>query len=174
MTQHNFGYETLGTTYTSTIIENVIYGSVFTITEDASAADSIKVGLAKSAAFGWTGKVKCAIYKHSDLSRVGVTEERTLTLTNTFTWYTFNFNAPKPSLVINTPYILVVWSENVTGYSYVCGDNGDTNQCHYQAITYDGFPDPLVPTHMSRKYSIYCTYTVGGAPPAGGVLAQVM
>jgi hypothetical protein len=171
MTQHNFGYETIGTGYYSSI-EDYITGSVFTITE-AGTADSITVAL-KYLTSAWTGKAKCAIYKHSDLSLVGATDERTITVTNTYVWYTFNFSV-KPSLTANENYILVVWGQSAAGGVRTPYDAGSADQMHYQSIVYGDFPNPLVPTHVANKVSIYCTYTVGGAPPpAGGVLAQVM
>ena len=159
MVQHNFGYETLGDAGYS--IENVIHGSVFTITE-AGTADSITVGCTYGTGT-WTGKIKCAIYLHSDLSRVGVTDERTVTLTSIPAWYTFDFSGTKPSLLATTAYILVAWAEDVTNGAYIRYNTGDTNQGHYQSATYGTFPNPLAPTHLNKVHSIYCTYTVAGA-----------
>jgi len=152
----NFGYETIGTSGASSI-EDAIKGSVFTITESGTA-DSITVELKSTTS--WTGKVKCAIYLHSNLSLVKATEERTVALTPTKTWFTFNFTVPKPSLTINTAYILVSWGQSATNTAFTDYDAGDTDQGHYQTITYNGFPNPLVPTHSDRKHSIYCSYTV--------------
>jgi hypothetical protein len=157
-TQHNFGYETL--TSTGYSIENQIMGSVFNITE-AGTADSITAGL-KWYSTAWIGKIKCAIYLHNNLSLVGVTQECTITLTNTYTWYTFNFTGTKPTLTINTAYVLVVWSNATAGANRVCYATGDTDQAHYKTETYGTFPNPLVPVHGGFKCSIYCTYTVSG------------
>jgi len=163
----NFGYETLGTGG-NIDIENYIRGSVFTMgAEVGQTADSITAGL-KYVTGEWTGKIKCAIYLHGTLAYVGVTEERTITLTSTSTWYTFNFIAPKPSLTASTDYILSVWAESKTGDAYVVASAPFTNSGHYQSITYGTFPNPLVPTHSSYKHSIYCTYTVTG----GGVTVK--
>jgi len=161
-TQYNFGYETIGSGEYS--IENYVRGSEFTITE-AGTADNITVALKSAVGGTFTGKFKCAIY-NSDNSLVlnGVTEERTLTLTATVTWYTFNFVVTKPSLIVNQAYILVAWTQYLTGYAYMVKDTGDTNQGHYDSAAYNSFPDPLVPTHNDYKYSIYCTYTPSGAP----------
>jgi len=153
----NFGNKTLGT-YAVASIENRIIGSVFTLTESGTA-DSITVGLLRYAIV-WTGRIKCAIYRHSDLSLVGVTEERTITTTTTATWYTFNFIAPKPSLTADD-YILVVWGEDVAGETDLCFIAGVQVTEHYQNIAYNGFPNPLVPTHSASNdlACIYCTYT---------------
>jgi len=154
----NFGYETLGTIASD--IENRIKGSVFTISEDGTA-DSITVGL-KWISSAWTGNVKCAIYEHSDLTLVAPTQERNLQLTSTATWYTFNFSAPKPDLTANSEYILCVWGQSVAGTAVTVYEVGNTNQAHVQTVVYNNFPNPLVPTHGTAKYSIYCTYTTGG------------
>jgi hypothetical protein len=161
MVQHNFGNETKQTS--TTTIEDVIVGSVFTITE-AGTGDSITAAFRCDAA-AWTGKIKCAIYLGSDHSFVanGVTEERTLTLSTTVTWFTFNFVGTKPSLTINTAYVLVAWAQSVAENCYIMYTGGDANQGHHQAIAYNSFPNPLVPVETLRKCSIYCTYTVAGA-----------
>jgi len=155
----DFGYKTAGISYTS--IWDIIRGSVFTIPEDGTA-DSVTAYLRLS---GTTfRKAKCAIYKHSDLSLVGATQERTDIPTQTADWYTFNFSDPKPSLTANTEYIIVVWGDVSGGVQYarLYYDAGDADQGHYQSVSYNSFPNPLVPTHDNNKYSIYCTYTTGG------------
>lgn len=160
----NFGYETLGASGWG--LGDYIAGSVFTLTE-AGTADSITAGL-RYFAQSFTGKLKCAIYLHSDLSLVKATVERTIALTSTPTWYTFNFAAPKPSLIANTEYVLVVWAQSLgTSDPQVVYNAGGINQGHYDPVTYNGFPDPLVPTHQDNKYSIYCTYTITNAPTIG-------
>jgi len=159
----NFGYETLGTAGASDI-RNYIRGSVFTITE-AGTADSIVAGM-KITSGSYTGKMRCAIYLHSDLSLVanGVTAESTITLTTTATFYTFNFTGTKPSLTAATAYILVVWAAgSAAGVARLCYNAGDADQGHYQGMLYgisNPFPNPLVPTHDNNQYSIYCTYTL--------------
>jgi len=171
MVQHNFGYETAGTSSYS--IGDCIRGSVFTITE-AGTADSITASLV---ALGSTSQpTKCAIYLHSDLSLKGTTEQRTIAYTTTKTWQTFNFAAP-PALTVATAYVLVAWAD-VTDYQpSMCYNAGDANQEHRQSLAYGSFPDPLVPAHDNNKYSIYCTYTVaaaGATVKKGSNLASTM
>jgi hypothetical protein len=157
----NFGYETIGAdVILCDSTHEYIRGSVFTITE-AGTADSITVALRRAAA--GSDKVKCAIYLHSDLSLVGATEERTLDLTTTAIWYTFNFAAPKPSLTGNTEYVLVAWADYTAQTIYMARVAGNTDQSHRQDLAYNNFPNSLVPTHYAYKDSIYCTYTTGGA-----------
>jgi hypothetical protein len=150
----NFGYETKGSSYDN--IANQIKGSVFTITETGTA-QNITVYLRQSSTN--LPKVKCAIYKHSDLSLIAVTIEWTLT-SGWDNWKTFSFASP-PTLTINTAYVLVVWYNHAADIFYIAGD---TNQLHYSDQNYDGFPNPWVaPTHLAYKISIYCSYTTGGA-----------
>ena len=155
----NFGYETIGTAGYDTL-EDGIYGSVFTIAEDGTA-DLIKAAIRCTVE---AKKMKCAIYKHSDLSLVGQTEEVLVPVTDPANWITFNFTAPKPSLTANTAYILVAWSYSSVGYARLSFDAGDANQGHWQLLTYNGFPNPLNPGHADFKYSIYCTYTTLAKP----------
>jgi hypothetical protein len=150
----NFGYETKG--YSSDIVANQIKGSVFTITETGTA-QSITVYLSQY--LSNLPKVKCAIYKRSDLSLIAVTIEWTLT-SGWDNWKTFSFASP-PTLTINTAYVLVVWYDLPVRIFY---DAGDTDQLLYSNQNYDGFPDPWVPAEkLPYKISIYCTYTAGGA-----------
>jgi len=156
----NFGYETKGVN--TDLLDNCIKGAVFTITE-AGTADNITVALKKSSSQGSAWNVKCAIYKHSDLSLKGSTEQRSITPTTGFVWYTFSFAEPKPSLTADTEYVLVVWANNPSGNMQLAYSLGDATQGHTQSIAYTGtFPNPLVPSHTNHKTSIYCTYTAGG------------
>lgn len=162
----DFGYKIAGANALK--LHNQVYGGVFTITE-AGTADSITAAIKTLSALPASSKVKCAIYKHIDLSLVGSTEERTIDFADTFTWETFNFDAPKPSLTIDTAYILAAWAEYASFKTvYMAGAAGDANQGHYDSEAYGAnFPNPLEPTHSNFKASIYCTYTPGGPPPAG-------
>jgi hypothetical protein len=162
-----FGYESKGANYQS--CGNRITGSVFTINEDGTL-DKITVWLYSGA--GATIHAKCAIYKHSDLSLVGVTEERFIKFEDIA--YDFNFSDPKPSLDASTEYIPVVWGRTADGNLYCYYDAGDTNQGHYDSEAYNSFPNPLVPTHENRKYSIYCTYTPSGGATQVSVVGSTV
>lgn len=166
MVQHNFGYELIGTSSHGTKLA-IIRGSVFPCPE-AGTANSITVVLYTASAT-ISLAVKCAIYLHSDLSLKGVTEQKTVTVTSTKTWFTFNFADPKPSLLA-TDYVLVAFTDVSTVNNYMGYVTGDADQAHYQIIAYNGFPDPLAPSHNTFKYSIYCTYTVAGG---GGISVPV-
>lgn len=157
-TSHNFGYETVGTS-SATSIENQIIGSNFTMgAETGQKANSITVCLTAWTGT-WTGKVKCAIYLRSDLSLKGTTEEKTIDLTSSKTWFTFNF-VIKPSLTASANYVLVVWGEDATGTAYIVYDDPvNIERGHLQALAYAAnFPDPYDASHNTKVYSIYCTY----------------
>lgn len=149
----NFGYETIGASITD--IKNIIRGSLFTILEDGTA-NSITCALKTTDA--WRGYVKCAIYLHSDLSLVAITERRTITLTTTATWYLFNIIGTV-NLVASSEYVLVAWASAHSGKVRLMYSTGVANQGHKDSKAFDSFPDPLVPSHETRKCSVYCTYS---------------
>ena len=150
-----FGYATIGATVTYKI-EDRIQGSVFKLLENG-LAKSITVYLEVTTD---PHHVKCPIYQYSDLSFVGETEERDIPVGAD--WQTFKFTT-YPTLSANVKYILPAWGESTTGNLLMANDTGVTDQGTYQALAYNGFPDPLVPTGTNtRKYSIYCTYEALG------------
>ena len=159
-----FGYGTAGSS--SAFKENVIIGSVFDCPESGTA-QSITAYIHTGGKEG-TEKVKFGIYLHSDLSFVGSTEEFAIGTTPFTGWKTLNFTTPPSSSA--TSYILVVWATVFSNF-YIYYDAGNTNQGHYQSLTYGTFPDPLVPTHDDNKYSIYCTYTTAAPPKPKGTIA---
>jgi hypothetical protein len=157
----NFGFESIGS-YSGDLESGgvgYIRGSIFTCPNNGTA-QSITVALRRYSV--GSDKFRCAIYKHSDLTLIGNTEERTLSLTTSFVWYTFNFNDPKPSLTANEVYILVVWAKYTNQYLYIARNiNGDTNQGHYRTQAWNNWPSPWVsPYHNTDKSSIYCHYAI--------------
>ena len=146
----NFGYETQGTVYQATL-ENQITGTTFTC-PFSGTAQSITAYITTDATY--FGYVKAAIY-YSNYTLVAGSDAIEHG-SGEVGWYTFNISS-LPSVTINVQYILVAWSESKSGTCTIAGNAGATNESGYQALTYGTFPDPLVPTNISRKYSIYCT-----------------
>jgi len=142
-----FGYTASGGTLQS--LANRITGSVFTANLNGTA-QSITVYLYNN--IGSTQNVKCAIYNASDLSLVGETDEEGVA-TGT-AWHTFEFSS-SPNVTAGEQYVLVAWS--AYAQMYIGYDAGSTNQGYYDSETYNGFPDPMVPSYENREYSIYCT-----------------
>ena len=149
-----FGNTNTGSDYYLT--ENTIVGSLFTATY-SGWADSITAYLQVTSS---TKNVKCAIYKVSDLSLVGYTQERAISPSSP-SWQTFSFTNPKPSLASGAQYILVAWSSSGNGDTYFYRQNGAPNQAYYDTIAYGSpWPNPLtVDAYGARSYCIYCTYT---------------
>ncbi len=152
-----FGYEVIGTSATQNM-DDRITGSVFTSGGTAGTGDTITVYISTR---NGSDKYKCAIYLHSDLSLIGVTAEIEGGAIFPGDWNTFNFTG-SPTILASTDYVLVCWAERGgPGVPAIPYDDGDgTIQGHFDADNYTGtFPDPLVPTHEDRKYSIHCDYT---------------
>jgi hypothetical protein len=152
-----FGNTNTGTDYYP--IEDQIVGSLFTAT-DNGWANTITAYLQITTS---AKNVKCAIYKHSDLSLVAYTQERTISTSYSPNWQTFSFTDPKPSLTAGTQYILVAWSsESYWGDAWFYRQDGAADQAHYDHSRAYGpaWPNPFtVDEHGDRSYCIYCTYT---------------
>ncbi len=150
-----FGYQDKGPSVVG-LTAGIIFGCRPFACPSAGIATSISVYLEQ---WGATPKVKCAIYKDSDDSLVGVTEEWTLT-GGWDGWKTLDFIGLVP--LIATDYILAIWVDNnVKTYKldpasgvHIAGDNDP----------YDGvFPDPCPWSfgktwQSNEKISIFCTY----------------
>lgn len=149
-----FGYD--GTPGTSSSRTNHIDGSWATCPE-VGTADSISVYIW---AVSGTRHVKCALYKRSDLSFVGATEDKEIGALHEYV--TFNFEEPKPSLE-NIDYVLCVWTDDTTNIHY----DTEVGKCYHQLLTYGDWPDSYdseEPDGLSYKWCIYCTYTPSAAP----------
>jgi len=144
----NFGYETKGGA--SITIASRIRGASFTCPETGTA-ESITVCLN-----GWGSgeKVKCALYKKSDDSLVGVTQERS---DGGEDWQTFNFDEPKPELTA-IDYIICVYSDSGAKEIWY---NAVSIYRYYKSVAYNSYPNPFDGTKgdATLKLSIYCTYS---------------
>lgn len=151
----NFGNETKETEQDASY--DYIIGSWYPCPEEGNA-ESITVYLKQ---YGTdTPKVKCAIYKKSDNSLVGYTEEWTLTA-GWDDWKTFNI--VWGGALEATDYYLVFWASTLPNKIKYCADllsgKGAT-----QNVAYNSFPNPWEPSTTNKKISIYCTYSTEGPP----------
>lgn len=108
---------------------------------------------------GWSAgeKIKCALYKTSDLSLVAETEELTTGGTGTFD---FTFGSP-PTIESGVEYAVLVWADNALR---IVGESGGAaNTYWYQVAAYGSWPDPIGSSSSSTKKKIYCTYTIAAA-----------
>ena len=67
-------------------------------------------------------RVQAALYSSNGQTRLGVTEEKTLTQTDSG-WVSFNFIGTKPTLTASTDYVLVIWASG-TSEAYLYYDQG--------------------------------------------------
>jgi len=142
-----FGYATKGFNIGNST--NRITGSWFSC-PSAGTANSITVYLDED---GSLPLIKCAIYKKSDNSLVGYTEQWEIT-SNYNDWKTFNIVSGGSLTAVD--YYLVVWSNDIvkTFFDTVAGKGA------YDSQAYGAFPNPWSITETTgEKYSIYCTYT---------------
>lgn len=106
-------------------------------------------------------KVKLALYKKSDRSFVGQTEEISVPVQD-WTWIPFNMIG-NPALE-NIDYYILGWAENLgfMEFAYLGTTNVAQPAPHkrvFVGVAYDGFPDPLpAPFEFDGSSSIYCTY----------------
>lgn len=151
-----FGYQTIGTAGNITI-EASIKGSVFAMGTNAGAVDSITVYSNPSS----TGRTfATAIYLLSTLALVTNSGSGSQTPAATgVAWRTVTY-ATKPALAGGTDYILAEWGSSGTGTHVIYYDAGSANQGKTDANTSTfTWPNPLVPSNTTNKYSIYATYT---------------
>ena len=151
-----FGYQTIGTAGNITI-ENSIKGSVFTMGTNAGAVDSITVYSNPSAT---TRTFGTAIYVSSSNALVANSGSTAQTPAATgAAWRTVTYGT-RPSLTGGTNYILAEWGSSGTGTHVIYYDTGTTNQGQTDANTGPfTWPNPLVPSGTTNKYSIYATYS---------------
>lgn len=146
--ENTFGNETIGASAGD--IKDYIKGTKATCPESGTAQNIIV-----HFPYTWDAgeKIKCALFKESDYSLVGVTEERDDG--GSAGWYTFSFADPKPSLS-NIDYNIVVWSDS---FVYISQTSSVIQNARFQSLSYNSFPNPWIPSKSYTKYSIYCTYT---------------
>ncbi len=157
-----FGYEGLGGSAWG--CTNNIQGSSY-----AGAAGTVTLFTVGLKTYKNTGNYDCtakaALYKVSDSSLAGQSVERTNLLGSTIAWWEFNASGTITSEAIN--YYMVLWGKDIGQYKWVyhAYDTGGTSVEDSQ--TYNGFPATasFVATDFPEnvRFSIYCTYTAGGA-----------
>jgi hypothetical protein len=136
-------------------IKNKITGSIFTM-EANGTADSISVYIQTNPST--SPETKCMIYRFDNSELIGTTEEKILNTGDDGAWVTFNFSDPKPTLVRDTEYVLVGWSNDTCNFFY---DNATGEQAWYCNDTYNtSAANPISWTsNESKNYSIFCRYT---------------
>lgn len=158
-----FGYTTLGGSSDTT--DDFILGTPYT--GAAGTAVSISVGLSGG---DNDSRLKCAIYKDSDNSRVDTTGEKS---GNEATKVFITENVITGASLTAIDYKLAWWQSSAGAEYSVWHDAGVTG--FYDEETYNGFPATLNPTPWAdKKYSIYCTYTPSLPVGVGGMIADMI
>ncbi|MCW3999277.1 MAG: hypothetical protein NWE93_03465 [Candidatus Bathyarchaeota archaeon] len=150
------GYTTKGASTQN--IEDTITGSMFS-SDTGGQLQSISVYLYSTA--GSNRNAKVAIYSASDDALVAGSGSQTV-YPGDNGWVTFSFSNPKPVLTANTNYVLVAWSSSGSGSVNIYYNSGSSNQGYSDSETFGTWPnpDPNLTPYTSRRYSIYCTYTL--------------
>jgi len=148
-----FGYDKVGPVLPTS--ENVIIGSSFTAPESGIAKFIVPYQQ-----YWGTGRCKCAIYRKSDLTLLGVTEEIQWTniLVNRREWVPYRLLEPI-SVEVGIDYILVQWSES-NGSAYL--DNQYVGERYMQKmLEYGDFPLMFerASDYVNGRVSVYCEYT---------------
>ena len=147
----SFGYKTIGG---ASAPLSTIRGSRFTCNSKGTAtAITANLGMFQSISY----RVQAALYSSNGQTRLGVTEEKTLTQTDSG-WVSFNFIGTKPTLTASTDYVLVIWASG-TSEAYLYYDQG-TSQRFQATGTYPNWPASVTDQFSTRTYSIYCDYSI--------------
>jgi len=165
-----FGHDGIGNIFRQAA--NSIKGTTF-LTRESGWAKTIVVWVFYS---GYaSARMKCALYRRSDLSLVGVTEEREFLLEDgvVTAWRHFIFT-DSPRLEVDTKYVLVAWASNDCSITHIRTDDLDQG-LEGEYMSYDGFPDPAnVDYWGDKKFGIYCEYVPDEAPPTTRILTIEM
>lgn len=147
-TPNLFGYPTKGVYITDP--KDTLYGTWFSCPSQTTIG-SISVKIAQHQAL--TPNIKCAIYKKSDNSLVGYTEEWTLT-SGWDDWKSLNM--AWGGTLEAEDYYLVHWASD-TALFY---RDAETGKGGWESSGYNSFPASWNPSTFDGKISIYC----GGEP----------
>jgi hypothetical protein len=135
-----------------------IVGSIFEVEEDGQALDIITYIMFPASS---NAKVRCAIYRQSDLRLLGITEEKEfLAKDGAFSGF-ITFELPGKPRFSSGKYILVGWASGgvFPAAMYFKSTGDSTRGVEQEGLIYNSFPDPLIPTTYSDAvYRIYCEY----------------
>ena len=146
-------------------MENTIQGSYGLTGAEAGTADKITAYVKTTVSH----LTKCAIYEYVSSgdagALIGGTDEVEISNAD-YDWVDYAFSSP-PSLLADTWYFLVSWSNSDTGISYIQYDAvGSKVDVYAPSKVYNGFPDPLTgESGYYVYYSIYATYTAAPSGP---------
>ena len=150
-------------------VDDTMVGTSFKTGSKSGNAYKIKAFISNSAIS--SGNAKAAIYNYTDdgnaSTRVGFTNEETISYDETGSWITFTFPNSSTNLLPNTKYFLVILSDDVFGGQLSLGYNSTTGKTSIQYNSenqYPTFMSPLVgeASNNDREMMIYCIYNGSG------------
>lgn len=155
------------------IINNGMYGALFTSPSNIGTAQSISYYLKKEQSWHQDFNFKGIIVLHSNDNIIanGIGAASPPITSTTPSWKTSTFGTD-PDPANSTEYILMGVFNNPQS-NYIAYDTGNTNQGHRDtANNYTSPENPTYISHDNNAYSIYCTYTTAaaGGSPAGKAL----
>lgn len=103
-----------------------------------------------------SASAQCAIYSADGSSRLGTTEEVSLS-PSTGSWVTFDFET-EIVLSASTNYVLMVWCSDQSNVRLYYGGTA-TNQRYQGSGSYNSWPTIVTYQSSQRNYNIYCTYS---------------
>ena len=166
--------ESPGNTFRAHSSDTMI-GVLYTSPADIDTAQSISVYIKRGSPSG--NSLKGCIVLHSSLNIIsnGVGGATTITGTAAPSWITSVFGTD-PTLTPSTEYLLMhIDNPPMFYYTYTYYDTGDANQGHVDASNNYTTPANLgSAAHSTDRYSIYCTYTAGGAPSGGSPAGKAL
>ena len=155
-----FGDATFGASAGIYSIKNVIVGSEFTMGANSGTADNITARVLFYDTF--TNKDTKAVIYESDGDYVDETDMKEIS-GNSWTYYSFtwDFSAPKPTLLANTKYYLCLFGENVNPDGGISSESNVGYFINGSSESWATCPDPIsFETSVSGKNAqIYCSYT---------------
>jgi hypothetical protein len=111
-------------------------------------------------------KAQCAIYSSNGGSRLGVTDEVSLT-SSSGGWVTFPFTT-KPTLAASTDYVLMAWSGDSSNVNLYYQSSGSAERFQSSGtVNYNTWPSTVADQSSARQYCIYCTYSQATQHTAG-------
>ena len=144
----------------SQTVEGYILGMKAQMGPINGTAEKITVRLGRNETF----TTKCALYRVSDNTLIGGTQEKIIPTGES--WVNYVFNEPKPQLIADEMYYICVWAEPNDVVGKFCSMKYEENiydpGTWFRAQDYGPWPNivPFTEWGTRTTMSIYCTYNI--------------
>jgi hypothetical protein len=156
----SFGYTEMGIGTPTTDDLDRMRAAIATAPQNGNVASLSAWIKAWSGSGGTTIDAKCAIYKVSDDSLVGYTDERECVLTESFQLFEFTCSTPI-AVVASTDYYLTLFKDFNGVITETAATNVGDSSDYYQNQAYGAFPATCSFSTYVSRITIYATYTSG-------------